>query len=132
MTTQVTIESELKRRMDLVENPDFRKSCVEIAKKLKAKRLIFGTDIDGVYTADPKKDSKAKLIDRLSISVMNKKTKIHGSLNTDVTGGMFGKIQEAGEAARSGIEVLIVNALKPDIIQNALLGEKVKGTYIIP
>jgi hypothetical protein len=34
MKTQVTIESELKRRMDLVENPDFRKSCVEIAKKL--------------------------------------------------------------------------------------------------
>lgn len=34
MTTQVTIESELKRRMDLVENAEFRKSCVGIAKKL--------------------------------------------------------------------------------------------------
>jgi hypothetical protein len=34
MNTQVTIESEMKRRMDLVNNPDFVKSCVESAKKL--------------------------------------------------------------------------------------------------
>jgi isopentenyl phosphate kinase len=45
---------------------------------------------------------------------------------------MFGKIQEASEAAKTDIEVLIVNALEPDIIRKALLGEKVKGTYIIP
>jgi isopentenyl phosphate kinase len=106
--------------------------AVEIAKKIKAKRLIFGTDIDGVYTADPKLDSRAKLIDMISISEIDERTKIHGSLNTDVTGGMFGKIQEASEAARTDIEVLIVNALEPDIIRKALLGEKVKGTYIIP
>ena len=34
MKTQVTIESELKRRMDLVENPKFREIAIEAAKKL--------------------------------------------------------------------------------------------------
>jgi len=106
--------------------------AVEIAKKLKVKRLIFGSDVDGVYTADPKLDSEAKLMGKISIREITEKSKIRGSLNTDVTGGMLGKIQEAGEAARAGIEVLIVNALEPDIIRNALLSEKVKGTYIIP
>jgi isopentenyl phosphate kinase len=106
--------------------------AVVTAKKLKAKRLIFGTDINGIYTTDPKLDPKAKLLDKISISEIDEGLKIRGSLNTDVTGGMLGKIREASEAARSGIEVLIVNALEPEIIRNALLGEKVKGTYLIP
>ena len=34
MTNQVTIESEMKRRMDLVENPKFRQIAIEAAKKM--------------------------------------------------------------------------------------------------
>ncbi len=34
MKTQVTFESEWKRRMDLVENPKFRQIAIEAAKKL--------------------------------------------------------------------------------------------------
>ena len=34
MENKVTIESEMQRRMDLIENADFRKLCVEYAKKL--------------------------------------------------------------------------------------------------
>ena len=34
MKTQVTIESEWKRRMDLVEDPKFRQIAIEAAKKL--------------------------------------------------------------------------------------------------
>jgi hypothetical protein len=34
MKTQVTIESEFKRRMDLMENREFRELCIEGAKKL--------------------------------------------------------------------------------------------------
>lgn len=32
--TTVTIESEMKRRTDLVEDPKFIKSCLEIAQKM--------------------------------------------------------------------------------------------------
>ena len=34
MENKVTIESEMQRRMDLINNPNFVKSCVESAKKL--------------------------------------------------------------------------------------------------
>jgi hypothetical protein len=34
MTPQVTIETEWKRRTDLIENPEFVKLCVEYAKQL--------------------------------------------------------------------------------------------------
>jgi len=34
-----------------------------LAKKLKAKKIFLGTDVSGVFTADPKKDKKAKRIE---------------------------------------------------------------------
>jgi hypothetical protein len=34
MTTQITIQSEIKRRTDLIENEDFRKLCIKAAKEL--------------------------------------------------------------------------------------------------
>lgn len=106
--------------------------AVEIAKKLNISTIIFGSDIDGIFTTDPKIDSKAVLLDRLSINQMEVNSKITGSQNTDVTGGMLGKISEASEAVRVGIKVMIVNASEPGIVKKSILGEKVKGTYIVP
>jgi len=34
MTTTITIQSEFKRRTDLIENPEFRKLAVKAAKEL--------------------------------------------------------------------------------------------------
>lgn len=34
MENKVTMQSEWKRRMDLIENPKFRSMCIEGAKKL--------------------------------------------------------------------------------------------------
>ncbi len=34
MTNQITFQSEWKRRQDLIDNPKFRESCIEVAKKL--------------------------------------------------------------------------------------------------
>lgn len=33
-TTEITIESEWKRRTDLIESSDFRKECAKYAKKM--------------------------------------------------------------------------------------------------
>jgi isopentenyl phosphate kinase len=106
--------------------------AVEIAKKLNISTIIFGSDLDGIFTTDPKIDSKAVLLERLSIDQMEVNSKITGSQNTDVTGGMLGKISEASEAVRVGMNVMVVNALEPGRVKKAILGEKVKGTYIVP
>lgn len=34
MTTQVTIETEMKRRTDLIESESFRKTAIEICKQI--------------------------------------------------------------------------------------------------
>lgn len=103
-----------------------------LAIMFNAKRVIMGVDVDGLYTADPKIDPSAKLIEHISLSELKKLTdKVESSETMDVTGGMMGKIFEMASLAASGIEVIIINALKPGNIYKALRGEKVKGTIIV-
>lgn len=104
--------------------------AVHLAVSMGASRLIFGVDVDGVYTSNPKLAPEAKLIDRLSLEKLDGFVEIGKSLTTDVTGGMLGKVSEARVAVEAGVEVRLVNATKPGVILKALRGEPVAGTVI--
>ena len=104
--------------------------AVGLAVSMGASRLIFGVDVDGVYTSNPKLSPQARLIDRLSLEKLEGFVEIGKALTTDVTGGMLGKVSEAGAAVEAGIEVRLVNASKPGVILKALRGEPVAGTVI--
>jgi len=104
--------------------------AVCLAVSLGATKLIFGVDVDGVYTSNPKLSPKARLIDCLELNKIDGFVKIGASLSTDVTGGMLGKVSEAREAVRKGVDVQFVNATKPDVILKALKGEPVAGTIL--
>ncbi len=104
--------------------------AVRLATSLGATRLIFGVDVDGVYTSNPKLSPEARLIDRLESDKIDGFVKIGESLSTDVTGGMLGKVSEAKAAVVKGVEVQFVNATKPDVILKALKGEPVAGTIL--
>jgi isopentenyl phosphate kinase len=104
--------------------------AVRLATGLGADRVMLGSDVDGVYTNDPKLDRDAKLIEELSLSSRGGEAKIGDALSTDVTGGMQGKIAEAAEAVEAGIEVLLVNATVDGRVKAALRGENVIGTVL--
>lgn len=98
-----------------------------IARKLKAKQLIFAVDVDGVYGLD-RNTSQRFLIEELT-------EKVHMSIKYeqaegDVTGGMFYKVEEALSAARHGVEVYIINGLVPGRIEAVIKGQKVIGTRV--
>ncbi|PIP23906.1 MAG: hypothetical protein COX90_00425 [Candidatus Nealsonbacteria bacterium CG_4_10_14_0_2_um_filter_38_17] len=98
-----------------------------LARKLKAKKVIFGTDVDGIFNNDPKLDPKAMIIPEINLKNKNLVKKfLKGSLAKDVTGGMLGKFSEI---IKSGAEGQVVNALKARNVQKALEGKKV-GTII--
>jgi isopentenyl phosphate kinase len=102
-----------------------------LAIKLGACRIIMGADVDGLYTADPKTDSSAQLIDHITLEELKSlKHKIEGSKATDVTGGMLGKMLEVKLAIENDIETVIVNATKSGRVYKALKGKKVIGTII--
>ena len=101
-----------------------------LSLELGASRLIFGVDIDGVYTSDPKVNPDARLLESLSLREAEDMSGIGRATTTDVTGGMLGKIREALPVVEAGIPVLILNAGKPHNIFKALRGEGVIGTLL--
>ena len=98
---------------------------------LKASRLVFGVDVDGVYTSNPKLNPDASLIETLPLGRLGEMVDVGRALTTDVTGGMLGKVMEAAAAVEAGVEVIFVNALRPGAIFKALKGEHVTGTVLM-
>ncbi len=98
-----------------------------LADALEADRLIFSTDTDGIYTADPKKYSDAVLIRELKIDNIDEIARITGSAFTDVTSGMAGKIESVRKyrgMIERGTEVVILSMLNYGNLTTYLRGDK--------
>lgn len=104
-----------------------------LAVKLEAKKLIFATDVDGIFDSDPKLNPKAALITNLTPSSASRlASKAVGKTAPDVTGGMGGKMKEAAVAASAGIAVYLVNLTKDERLQRAAFGQRVLCSSILP
>ena len=99
-----------------------------LAEKLQPKRIILGSDVDGIYNRDPKTDPQAQLLPIVK-SLKDLET-LQGARTVDVTGGMTGKLKELLKLAEIGIQSEIINASQPGLVEKALNGQKVKGTII--
>ncbi len=102
-----------------------------VAKSVKADLLILLSDIDGLYTADPRKDKNAKLI-----PVVNKIDKdIEALADTSGTalgtGGMITKINAAKMCFEAKCDMVITNGDNPqslyDIIDGLQIGTRFTG-----
>ena len=99
-----------------------------LAKNLNPDKVILGTDVDGVYNKNPKTHDDAIFFE--SFSSMDDLDILEGTTNTDVTGGMVGKIKELLYLADLGIESKIINAEIKDNIFMELENKKIRGTVI--
>ena len=97
----------------------------------QADTLIMCSDIDGLFTADPRKNPDATLIP--SVTTIDEDIhKLAGGAGTSVgTGGMRTKIQAAEKCSQSGIQTLIVNGRKGEVF-DALLAGRCPGTLFVP
>jgi len=106
--------------------------AVNLAIEFHADTIIFGTDVDGLFTANPKLDHKANLISTLGSVGLKEWAEKAGAANVpDASGGMRGKLTEILPAVRAGIKVIIINLNNPQRLQAALDGKAVKGTIIL-
>lgn len=99
-----------------------------LANKLKVDKVIFLSDVDGIFDADPKKDPKAELISEITnINITQILKGLTSNNKNDVTGEMYGKIIAIKKDLRS-IPVIITNGLKKDNLiraaDNNLIGTK--------
>lgn len=101
-----------------------------VASELDADLLILLTDINGLYTANPKTHPDAKLIKEV-----NCVTDEILSLGTDASeggrGGMKTKLEAAKLVTRFGGKVLIANGKEPYVISR-IFNEEDLGTMFIP
>ncbi|MCD6184906.1 MAG: glutamate 5-kinase [Deltaproteobacteria bacterium] len=98
---------------------------------MNADILVNLTDIDGLFTKDPRTNSDAELIPL--ITRINEDTKkmagdIPGALGT---GGMLSKINAAVKVTSSGIPMVIANGKDSDILTRLFSGEQC-GTFFVP
>ena len=98
-----------------------------LGKKLGAELIIHATDVDGIFSEDPKKNPNAVLFEKITPKLLEE-IQLSGSVHTDVTGGMWKKVKHILEV---GIPTLIINGLVKGNIEKALNGKSVKGTWIV-
>lgn len=88
---------------------------------LHPKKIIFLSDVDGIFDSNPKKNPNAKLIKE--INDHNLRFVLEGvSQNNveDVTGEMKGKIEEIRNSLKN-TDVFILNGLKPQQLEKLLI-----------
>lgn len=92
--------------------------------------LVLFSDIDGIYTDNPKTNPDAKLIETVnSISNLRKEITI-GETNAFGTGGIETKIQAAEKTTVYGIPMLLANGSKDNILENLVTGDAL-GTLFL-
>jgi glutamate 5-kinase len=105
-----------------------------VASVVDAELLLLLTDIDGLYTADPRQDPSAQLIpmvDRLDAEVEQVAGGTLGGGGRHGTGGMVTKLQAARTALRSGVAVVIAHGGAERVINRVAQGEAI-GTRFVP
>ncbi len=104
-----------------------------IGMEFKGARVLFGCDVDGVFTEYAMSSGP-----RETINIVDKKnarqvlTSLRKSAGKDVTGGMYGKVREALALARRGRASFIFNLKKKGMLAKALAGNFESGTLFPP
>jgi glutamate 5-kinase len=93
--------------------------------------LINLTDIEGLYTKDPRTHTDAEMIPRVESikkGIEQFASHIPGALGR---GGMLSKIKAAKKVTAAGVPMIIARGTKPDILPRLFAGES-HGTYFAP
>ena len=93
-----------------------------VAKSVSAQLLVLLSDIDGLYTADPRKDSQAKLIPTVTHLDEHTKSLAGVSGSDQGTGGMITKLQAAEICMSCGCDMVIANGNEPNNLYTILDG----------
>ncbi len=101
-----------------------------VAVSMHADLLVLLSDIDGLYTADPHKDSSAKLIDTID-DITPEIESLGGRSRSGLgTGGMATKLSAAKRCIARGTDVIIANGSSPSVLYDVVEGKAVGTKFI--
>ncbi len=101
-----------------------------VARIVAADRLIILTDIDGLYTSNPRSNPNAEKISvvrKINGEIMEMAA---GSGSNRGTGGMITKLHAADYATKRGIQVHVVSGDTPSTLYKVFDGEQVGTVFL--
>ncbi len=103
-----------------------------VAQLVGASTLVLLTDTPGMFTADPRLDAGASLIEEI-VEVDHELERLAGGKGTERgSGGMASKLAAAKIAAWSGVRAVIAAAGRPAVLADAVDGVAGVGTVVQP
>ena len=104
--------------------------AARVAKGAGADLLVLLSDIDGLFTADPRRDPAAELIREVREITPALEALAGGSGSAVGTGGMVTKIEAAKIAMSAGCDMVIANGRDPAVLYDLFEGTAVGTRFI--
>ena len=101
-----------------------------VAVSVGADLLIVLTDIDGLYTSDPRQDPDAELVPEVRELTPEILAAAGGNGSALGTGGMATKLAAAGICMEKGTDMVIVNGRRPESLYDVMEGRPVGTRFI--
>ena len=105
--------------------------AAQVALLVGADLLVLLTDIDGLYSADPRLDASATLVEEVTDFDALQELEIGHTTSTLGSGGMRSKVLAADMATAAGVATVICNGLRDGALEAVLRGER-EGTRFAP
>lgn len=96
-----------------------------VAVNVQADLLVLMSDIDGLYTADPRKDPSAQLIGEVRRLTPEILALADGAGSALGTGGMVTKLRAAGMCMAAGCDMIVTNGQRPEDLYGIVEGRDV-------
>lgn len=137
-----TLERLLQLRSIPVINENDPVSCEEyslgdndtlaalVAKCIHADMVVLLSDIDGLYTSDPHKNSDARLIPEVNKITEDIEALAGGAGTSLGTGGMQTKISAAKLVTEAGADMIITNGANPTVLYDIMDGKSVGTRFL--
>jgi glutamate 5-kinase len=103
-----------------------------VAHLVEADQLVLLTDTAGLFTADPRVDTSASLIEEIVEFDKRLEEIAGGPGSASGRGGMASKLAAAKIAAWSGVQTVIARSERPDVLIDAVAGVPGVGTVFRP
>ncbi len=101
-----------------------------VAKCAKADLLVLLSDIEGLYTADPRRDPQARLIPVVEEVTSDIEALAGGKGSSLGTGGMETKLRAAKIVTKSGCDMIITQGAEPDRLYDIAEGKSVGTRFL--
>ena len=101
-----------------------------VAQCVGADLLVLLSDIDGLFTADPRQDPNATLIPVVE-EITPEVVALAGGKGSDLgTGGMATKLKAARIATLAGVDMVIANGAHPELLYGIVDGEPIGTRFL--